>query len=138
MSRKASITGDRARQLVSECGSVAAAARKYGIAKTTLSDATHRDRVCAVRETAATRTLASFREQHDIELKIRHGLKTLLRGDRYMTDAEFREAVQANPARWRAYAERTEFEACRLRVRGEWLWAAASTIAKMKKILGIA
>jgi hypothetical protein len=85
---------------------------------------------------SATRTLADFRREHDHTWKIRDGLRRLFGGGVIMTDAEFREAVGGNPARWRAAADATEFRANRYRVGGEVLWAAANTIREMRLIRG--
>jgi len=82
------------------------------------------------------RTLADFRREHDQAWKIRDGIKRLLRGDRYMTDAEFRDAVRGNTARWRAAADAQEFRANRYRVGGELLWASEDTIREMRRIRG--
>lgn len=84
----------------------------------------------------ATRTLADFRRDHDQSWKIRDGLKRLFAGGAIMTDAEFREAVNGNPSRWRAAADQAEFREFRYRVGGELLWAAKDTIREMRKIRG--
>lgn len=85
---------------------------------------------------APARTLADFRRDHDQSWKIRDGLKRLFGGGVIMTDAEFREAVNGNPSRWRAAADQAEFKPCRYRVRGELLWASPDTIREMRKICG--
>jgi len=82
------------------------------------------------------RTIADFRREHDQSWKIKDGLARLFGGGIIMTDAEFREAVGANPSRWRAAAEQTEFRENRYRVNGETLWASKSTIRDMRSIRG--
>jgi hypothetical protein len=84
------------------------------------------------------RTLDDFRRENDQGWKIRDGIKRLLTGGVYMTDAEFREAVGGNPARWRAAADSSEFKANRFRHKGETLWAGATTVMEMKRIVGVA
>jgi hypothetical protein len=90
----------------------------------------------APKPTSTGRTLADFRKSHDQSWKIRDGVRRLLVGGIYMTDAEFREAVGGNPARWRVAADASEFAQFRYRVQGELLWASAATIKEMRKIRG--
>ncbi len=121
-------------------GNVAAAARALGVAKSTVQRAVARQDGAAPAKAAkpgvAGRTLADFRREHDQTWKIRDGLKRLFGGGVIMTDAEFREAVNGNPARWRAAADQTEFKEHRYRVSGEVLWASKETIREMRKIRG--
>jgi hypothetical protein len=82
------------------------------------------------------RNLADFRKEHDQSWKIRDGLRRLFAGGVYMTDAEFRQAVGGNSARWRLAADDKEFIPNRYRVNGEVLWASAATIKEMRRIKG--
>ena len=82
------------------------------------------------------RTLSDFVRENDESWKIRDGLKRMFADGTYMTDAEFREAVAGNSARWRGAADSTEFDDYKLRHKGELLWAAPDTITQMKRIIG--
>jgi hypothetical protein len=125
-------------------GNVSAAARALGVHKSTVQRAMkHFPSVaqtkCAVSKTPGdpiARTLADFRKEHDQTWKIRDGLRRLFGGSVIMTDAEFREAVNGNPSRWRAAADQTDFKENRYRVGGELLWAHKDTIRAMRKIRG--
>jgi transposase len=126
--------------------SLSAIAQKLGRSKSTIIEAFGRERkgepavptknAKPVLVAPAARTLADFRRDHDQAWKIRDGLKRLFGGGVIMTDAEFREAVNGNPSRWRAAADQSEFKAHRYRVGGELLWASADTIAEMRRIRG--
>jgi len=121
-------------------GNVSAAARALGVAKSTVQKALGRhldarSKVGKVTDVAG-RTLIDFRREHDQTWKIRDGLRRLFGKQVIMTDAEFREAVSGNPARWRAAADQTEFRENRYRVGGELLWASKETVREMRKIRG--
>ena len=139
----------RAVALVAKHGNVSAAARAAGVHESTMSKHyARRAGAAAVSARTVTkspppatpksRTIADFQRENDQAWKIRDGIKRLFGGGVYMTDAEFREAVGGNPARWRAAADATEFSDNRLRHKGEILWAATGTITEMKQILGVA
>lgn len=87
-------------------------------------------------KTPVSRTIDDFRREHDQAWKIRDGLAKLFDGGVIMTDAEFREAVSGNPARWRGAADLSEFRDNRYRVGGELLWASRETIKEMRRIRG--
>jgi hypothetical protein len=123
--------------------SYAAIAAHAGVAKSTVQEAfgarKRGERVADAKpktDALAGRTLSDFRKEHDQTWKIRDGLKRLFGGQVIMTDAEFREAVNGNPSRWRAAADQTEFKEHRYRVGGELLWASRETIREMRKIRG--
>ena len=141
------MTPERAAELVAKHGSIAKAAAAAGIGKTTMRKWYMRSNVVervpkkpqvAAKPTGKARTLDDFRKQNDQAWKIRDGLKRLFGGGTYMTDAEFREAVGGNPARWRGAADSTEFEDNRFRHKGEMLWASKDTIREMKRVVGVA
>lgn len=114
-------------------------AKRVNRCKTTVQKAFCRDKhpVNAVIPSGAkVRTLGDFQREHDQAWKIRDGLKRLFAGGVYMTDAEFRDAVSANPSRWRHAADSSEFSEYRYRVHGEVLWASKETIREMRKIRG--
>lgn len=117
-------------------------ADRLGCGKTSVQRAFARSgRVSAPKPPAApssvkVRNLTDFRREHDQAWKIRDGLKRLFAGGVYMTDAEFRDAVSANPSRWRHAADSSEFSEYRYRVHGEVLWASKETIREMRKIRG--
>ena len=83
-----------------------------------------------------TRTLSDFRHEHDQEWKIQDGLRRLFKGNGYMTDAEFRQAVNGHASRWRSAADLPKFRGNRYRVNGELLWASENTITEMRRIKG--
>ena len=133
------MTQAEAKALVAKHGGQRAAAKAAGMARTTfrrLCDGQAATRGAAAGGKQATHTLAEFRREHDQAWKIRDGLRRLFGGQTYMTDAEFREAVSGNPARWRAAADQSEFAQHRYRVGGELLWASKETIREMRKIKG--
>jgi len=116
--------------------SLKAAAAALKIAPTTLTDRVRKIRAAKLDDDKPQKTISDFRREHDQSWKIRDGLKHLFAGGRYLTDAEFREAVKGNPSRWRAAADRAEFKDNRYRVQGETLWASADTILEMRRIRG--
>mgnify|MGYP001617075744 CR=1 FL=1 len=140
-------TKDQIDALIKKHGSAHAAAIAGGIPDTTFRRAmvrlgsveattTTTPKKTPSATTTATRTLDDFRREHDQTWKIRDGLKRLFKGGTYMTDAEFREAVGGNSARWRSAADASEFREYKYRVGGEWLWASKDTIKAMRQIKG--
>lgn len=82
------------------------------------------------------KTLDCFRQQYDIKLRIRQGISTHLKSV-YMTDQEFREACGVPSSEWRRYADESEFDGNRAKIRGVTYWASAKMVEQMKEIAGV-
>ena len=82
------------------------------------------------------KSMDQFRQQFDVKLRIRQGVKKHLQGV-YMTDQEFREACGISTTEWRRYSEEIEFDTFRAKIRGQILWAAPKMLLEMKSIAGI-
>ena len=145
MSVQSTVDMGAVKRLVAKGSGREVIAKELGISKSSARRAI--DRLRAQGEGAApapapapssARTLADFRRQEDQTWKIQDGLKRLFKGDTYMTDAEFREAIGGNPQRWRSAADATEFRENKFRYRGDVLWGSRETIAEMKQIVGMA
>lgn len=82
------------------------------------------------------KSMDQFRQQFDVKLRIRQGIKKHLSGV-YMTDQEFREACGIASSDWRRYADEIEFDKFRAKIRGQILWASEKMLLEMKSIAGI-
>ena len=82
------------------------------------------------------KSMAQFRQQFDVKLRIQQGVKKHLQGV-YMPDQEFREACGVSTTEWRRYSEESEFDVYRAKIRGQILWAAPKMLLEMKSIAGI-
>jgi len=87
-------------------------------------------------EKSRGKSMDQFRSVFDIKLRICKGVSTILRGV-YMTDQEFREACGIASNEWRRYADDSEFDACRCRLRGQIMWAQPKMMKEMREIAGI-
>jgi hypothetical protein len=82
------------------------------------------------------KSMDQFRQQFDVKLRIRQGVKKHL-ASVYMTDQEFREACGVSTTEWRRHSEEMEFDTFRAKIRGQILWAAPKMLVEMKSIAGI-
>lgn len=82
------------------------------------------------------KSLDVFRQQYDIRLRIKEGIKKHL-CDVYMTEQEFRDACGVSSTEWRKYADDLEFDVYHIRIRGHVMWAQPKMIERMKEIAGI-
>jgi hypothetical protein len=82
------------------------------------------------------KSMDQFRQQFDVKLRIRQGVKKHLQSV-YMTDQEFREACGVSTTEWRRYSEEIEFDQFRAKIRGQIFWASAKMLSEMKSIAGI-
>ncbi len=82
------------------------------------------------------RTLDTFRDEFDIALKIRKGLKRLPKNE-YRHDDEFREFCGVPMNQWRRYADMDEFSVFKLKHAGRLHWAHPQFIEQMKEVLGL-
>ena len=82
------------------------------------------------------KSMEQFRQQFDVKLRIRQGIKKHLAGC-YMTDQEFRDACGVSSAEWRKHAYEMEFDQNRAKIRGQTFWAQAKMLNEMKNIAGV-
>jgi hypothetical protein len=82
------------------------------------------------------KSLAQFKDQYDVKLRIRQGIKKYLTGV-YMTEQELRDACGISTTDWRRYADEGEFDGFRVKIRGQIFWAQPKMLAEMKSIAGV-
>ena len=144
--RGSAMTKSEAESAIRKYGDQSRAARGLGVSRKMIRWALYRADVKGavmsekkVQQQATAKpgnTLSVFRNQFDVRLKIRKGIKRFLAGV-YMTDQQFREACGVPATEWRRYADESEFDGFRVKVRGVLYWAQPKMVAQMKEIAGI-